>query len=61
VNFVDNRCTRVSHGISVINGEATFDNIDVSQSGLVPMSSTVNVGFLNLDLMAKVTVRNSYL
>ena len=51
----------MSHGISVINGEATFDKVDVSQSGLVPMSSTVNVGFLNLDLMAKVTVRNCYL
>jgi hypothetical protein len=25
------------------------------------MSSTVNVGFLNLDLMAKVTVTNSYM
>ncbi len=58
---MDNRCTRVSHGISIINGEATFDNVDATQSGLVPMSSTVNVGFLNLDLMAKVTVRNSYL
>ena len=51
----------MSHGISVINGEATFDKVDASQSGLVPMSSLVIVGFLYLDLMAKVTVRNCYL
>ena len=56
---MDNRCIRVSHGISIINGEATFDFVEATQSGLVPKDSTVNDGFLNLDLMAKVTVSNS--
>lgn len=56
--FLDNRCSRVSNGITLLNGESTFDTCKVSYSNLFAPTANAHTGFLSLTLMSKAILNN---